>query len=243
MSAKSRGAMKNSKRQWPKRAIARFGLIVVVIYALIFLTGSRQSTPKLGIDLQGGTRVTLAPQGEEPTQDQLKQARNILEQRVNGMGVSGSEVVINGNTLVITVPGEDASQAQAVGQTSQLFFRPVAKPSMPDMEKLNKELEDMANRWVKYDVLSADEANKQMEQMTKAIAQQEAQMTGKEPKEQKAPKVSAKPLEEPSNSIEQTKRRDEVTEMLLKDRQSEDPTTQAAASALMTCQGLSLIHI
>ena len=163
MSAKTRGAMKNSKRQWPKRAIALFVLIVVVIYALIFLTGSRQSTPKLGIDLQGGTRVTLAPQGEEPTQDQLKQARNILEQRVNGMGVSGSEVVINGNTLVITVPGEDASQAQAVGQTSQLFFRPVAKPSMPDMEKLNKELEDMANRWVKYDVLSADEANKQME--------------------------------------------------------------------------------
>ena len=237
MSAKTRGAMKNSKRQWPKRAIALFVLIVVVIYALIFLTGNRQGTPKLGIDLQGGTRVTLAPQGEEPTQDQLKQARNILEQRVNGMGVSGSEVVINGNTLVITVPGEDASQAQAVGQTSQLFFRPVAKPSMPDMEKLNKELEDMANRWVKYDVLSADEANKQMEQMTQAIAQQEAQMTGKEPKKQKAPKVSAKPLEEPSNSIEQTKRRDEVTEMLLKDRQSEDPTTQAAASALMTCQG------
>ena len=110
MSAKTRGAMKNSKRQWPKRAIALFVLIVVVIYALIFLTGNRQGTPKLGIDLQGGTRVTLAPQGEEPTQDQLKQARNILEQRVNGMGVFGSEVVINGNTLVITVPGEDASR-------------------------------------------------------------------------------------------------------------------------------------
>ena len=237
MSASSRGAMKSSKRQWPKRALALFALIVVVIYALIFFTGSRQGTPKLGIDLQGGTRVTLAPQGEEPTQDQLKQARTILEQRVNGMGVSGSEVVINGNTLVITVPGEDASQAQAVGQTSQLYFRPVAKPSMPDMAKLNKELEDMANRWVKYDVLSADDANRQMEQVTKAVADQEAQMTGKKPKEQKAPKVSAKPMEEPGNSIEQAERRDEVTEMLLKDRQSEDPTTQAAASALMTCQG------
>ena len=237
MSASPRRAMKNSQRQWPKRAIALFVLIVVVIYALIFLTGSRQSTPKLGIDLQGGTRVTLAPQGEEPTQDQLKQARTILEQRVNGMGVSGSEVVINGNTLVITVPGEDASQAQAVGKTSQLFFRPVAKPSMPDMGKLNKELEDMANRWVKYGVLSADEANKQMDQGVKAISAQEAQMTGQKPKEKKAPKVSAKPLDEPSNSIEQSKRRDEITEMLLKDRQSEDPTTQAAASMLMTCQG------
>ncbi|WP_237799500.1 protein translocase subunit SecD [Corynebacterium accolens] len=229
--------MKNSNRQWPKRALALFGLIVVVIYALVFFTGNRQATPKLGIDLQGGTRVTLAPQGEDPTQDQLRQARNILEQRVNGMGVSGSEVVINGNTLVITVPGEDASQAQAVGQTSQLYFRPVAQPSAPDLEKLDKELEDMANRWVKYGVLDKDEANKKLEDVTNAVAQQEAQAEGKEPKDVKAPKVSAKPLDEPSNSIEQTERRDEVTEMLLKDRQSDDPTTQAAASSLLTCQG------
>ena len=229
--------MKNRNRQWPKRAFALFGLIVVVIYALVFFTGNRQATPKLGIDLQGGTRVTLAPQGEDPTQDQLRQARNILEQRVNGMGVSGSEVVINGNTLVITVPGEDASQAQAVGQTSQLYFRPVAQPSAPDMDKLDKELEDMANRWVKYGVLDKDEANKKLEDVTNAVAQQEAQAEGKEPKDAKAPKVSAKPLDEPSNSIEQTERRDEVTEMLLKDRQSDDPTTQAAASSLLTCQG------
>ena len=229
--------MKNRNRQWPKRALALFGLIVVVIYALVFFTGNRQATPKLGIDLQGGTRVTLAPQGEDPTQDQLRQARNILEQRVNGMGVSGSEVVINGNTLVITVPGEDASQAQAVGQTSQLYFRPVAQPSAPDLEKLDKELEDMANRWVKYGVLDKDEANKKLEDVTNAVAQQEAQAEGKEPKDVKAPKVSAKPLDEPSNSIEQTERRDEVTEMLLKDRQSDDPTTQAAASSLLTCQG------
>ncbi|MGV0381137.1 protein translocase subunit SecD [Corynebacterium accolens] len=229
--------MKNSNRQWPKRALALFGLIVVVIYALVFFTGNRQAAPKLGIDLQGGTRVTLAPQGEDPTQDQLRQARNILEQRVNGMGVSGSEVVINGNTLVITVPGEDASQAQAVGQTSQLYFRPVAQPSAPDLEKLDKELEDMANRWVKYGVLDKDEANKKLEDVTNAVAQQEAQAEGKEPKDVKAPKVSAKPLDEPSNSIEQTERRDEVTEMLLEDRQSDDPTTQAAASSLLTCQG------
>ncbi|RMB64406.1 protein translocase subunit SecD [Corynebacterium macginleyi] len=229
--------MKNSNRQWPKRALALFGLIVVVIYALVFFTGNREPAPKLGIDLQGGTRVTLAPQGEQPTQDQLRQARNILEQRVNGMGVSGSEVVINGNTLVITVPGEDASQAQAVGQTSQLYFRPVAQPAAPDMNKLAKELEDMANRWVKYGVLDKDEANQKLEDVTKAIAQQEAQAEGKEAKDVKAPKVSAKPLDEPSNSIERTERREETIAMLLKDRQSTDPTTQAAASSLLNCQG------
>ena len=68
---------------WPKRAIALFVLILFGVYALIFFTGDRSATPKLGIDLQGGTRVTLVPQGEEPTQDQLNQARVILENRVN----------------------------------------------------------------------------------------------------------------------------------------------------------------
>ena len=121
--------MKSRSRSWPKRAIAIFAALLVAVVALIFLTGSKSPAPKLGIDLQGGTRVTLVPQGEEPTQDQLKQARDILEQRVNGMGVSGSEVVINGNTLVITVPGEDAAQAQEVGQTCLLYTSPSPRDS------------------------------------------------------------------------------------------------------------------
>ena len=111
MSAPHKGAINNASRKWPKRAIMLFVVILLAVWALVFFTGDRAASTKLGIDLQGGTRVTLVPQGEEPTQDQLQQAREILEQRVNGMGVSGSEVVINGNTLVITVPGEDTQDA------------------------------------------------------------------------------------------------------------------------------------
>lgn len=238
MSAKNRGALRNRNRQWPKRAIALFALIVVAIYALIFLTGARQGTPKLGIDLQGGTRVTLVPQGEEPTQDQLQQARNILEQRVNGMGVSGSEVVINGSTLVITVPGEDASQAQAVGQTSQLLFRPVAQQPMPDMNKLNDTLLDMANRWVEYRVLSVEEANASLKQVHDAIkkaVEQSGEKKDKKSEDSQAPTVTAKPKKEPSNSLEKADFRDEMTTMLRKDRQSDDPTTISAAAALLKC--------
>ncbi|MFS0319420.1 protein translocase subunit SecD [Corynebacterium striatum] len=238
MSAKNRGALRNRNRQWPKRAIALFALIVVAIYALIFLTGARQGTPKLGIDLQGGTRVTLVPQGEEPTQDQLQQARNILEQRVNGMGVSGSEVVINGSTLVITVPGEDASQAQAVGQTSQLLFRPVAQQPMPDMNKLNDTLLDMANRWVEYRVLSVEEANASLKQVHDAIkkaVEQSGEKKDKKSEDSQAPTVTAKPKKEPSNSLEKADFRDEMTAILRKDRQSDDPTTISAAAALLKC--------
>ena len=102
-----------NSRTWPAKAIAWFIVITVALFSLILFTGDRHATPRLGIDLQGGTRVTLVPQGDEPTQDQLDQARAILEQRVNGMGVSGAQVVTDGNTLVITVPGEDTAQARA----------------------------------------------------------------------------------------------------------------------------------
>lgn len=209
---------------------------MILLYALILFTGERSLSPKLGIDLQGGTRVTLVPQGEEPTQDQLAQARTILEQRVNGMGVSGAEVVTNGNTLVITVPGEDTTQAQAVGATSQLLFRPVAEQPNPDPAALGETIEEMANRWVEFDLISVDGANQVLKQVHDAInPTTDDEGDAADDADSDAPTVTAEPRPEPENSLEAADRRDEMTEMLLKDRQSEDPTVQAAALSLMQC--------
>lgn len=232
MSVTSRRERAGSQRAWPKRALALFVLILAVVYALVFFTGDRQGTPKLGIDLQGGTRVTLVPQGAEPTADQLAQARVILENRVNGMGVSGASVVTDGNTLVITVPGEDTSQARAVGQTSQLLFRPVGVPANPDIAALPDELAAMADRWVELGVITPEQAAGAMTTVTDAINNNLEE--GAEPVE--APELTAQPLPEPANSLEATERRQEITEMLLVDRQSTDPTVQAAASSLMRCE-------
>ncbi|MGW9566333.1 protein translocase subunit SecD [Prescottella equi] len=112
----------------PVRALAVFTALVAALYALVFFTGDKSPTPELGIDLQGGTRVTLTartPDGSTPSQDSLRQAQQIIETRVNGLGVSGSEVVIDGDNLVITVPGDDSSQARSLGQTARLYIRPV----------------------------------------------------------------------------------------------------------------------
>ncbi|MBT2267445.1 protein translocase subunit SecD [Rhodococcus erythropolis] len=112
----------------PVRYLALFGVLVVALYALVFFTGDKSATPKLGIDLQGGTGVTLTartPDGSAPSQDSLKQAQEIIETRVNGLGVSGSEVVVDGDNLVITVPGDDSAQARSLGQTARLYIRPV----------------------------------------------------------------------------------------------------------------------
>ncbi|RSN20621.1 protein translocase subunit SecD [Amycolatopsis sp. WAC 04169] len=118
-------------------------MIVVALYALVFFTGSGKPTPKLGIDLQGGTRVTLSarnPDGGDPPRESLEQARSIIERRVNGIGVSGTEVVLDGSNVVITVPGEQGDQAKTLGKTAKLGFRkvvtsqpatPVQQPSTP----------------------------------------------------------------------------------------------------------------
>lgn len=113
----------------PVRAMTVFAVIVAALYALVFFTGDKSPEPKLGIDLQGGTRVTLTartPDGSTPSPDSLRQAQAIIETRVNGLGVGGSEVLIDGDNLVITVPGDDGAQARSLGQTARLYIRPVA---------------------------------------------------------------------------------------------------------------------
>ncbi len=212
--------------------MALFFLVLAAVYALVFFTPGANS-PKLGIDLQGGTRVTLVPQSEQPTQEQLSQARLILENRVNGLGVSGADVVVDGNTLVITVPGEDTSEARAVGQTSQLLFRPVAQPAVPDMAALPEVITDMANRWVEYGVITREQAQESVDGIIQAINQTQASQDPEAPQIE-APTIDAEPIEA-ENSLAAAELRQQEVDMLLADRQSEDPTVQSAASALMQC--------
>ena len=114
----------------PGRYLWVFTLIVVVLYALVFLTGDHKPSPKLGIDLSGGTTVTLTARtlnGQAPTQQQLSEAVTDIENRVNGLGVSGAQVVSNGSNIVITVPGDQGQEAKDLGQTAKLVFRPVTQ--------------------------------------------------------------------------------------------------------------------
>jgi preprotein translocase subunit SecD len=111
------------------RYIATFLALMVLLYALVFATGDHKATPKLGIDLQGGTRVALTARSEKgtPDRDQLNQARQVIENRVNKIGVSGAEVILDGNQIIITVPGEGGDQAKSLGATGQMHFREVVQ--------------------------------------------------------------------------------------------------------------------
>ncbi|HEX8867718.1 MAG TPA: protein translocase subunit SecD, partial [Lentzea sp.] len=105
----------------PAKYLASFVLIVVALYALVFFTGNGSAKPKLGIDLQGGTIVTLTARqedGAQPSEDALNRARDLIEVRVNGLGVSGAEVVRDGNNLTITVPGADMTSPSSTTATA-----------------------------------------------------------------------------------------------------------------------------
>ena len=73
----------------PGRQLAVLGGIFVVLYLFVFFAGGASGSfrdrlePKLGLDLVGGTRVTLEAtslNGQPPTAENLEEARQIIEQ-------------------------------------------------------------------------------------------------------------------------------------------------------------------
>jgi preprotein translocase subunit SecD len=101
-------------------------LIIAVAVLGVGATIITGKTPLLGLDLQGGVSVVEKPQGHVTASD-LQESQQIINNRVNGLGVSNSNVTIQGNNIVIELPGakNDTSVLKVVGQTAQLFFRPV----------------------------------------------------------------------------------------------------------------------
>jgi len=96
------------------------------------LTGTL--TPRLGLDLQGGTSVILTPKstekGKKVDSGAINQAVDIIRQRVNGLGVAEAEVQRAGNTIDISVPGKGRNDVvDLVGQTAELRFRQVYQTS------------------------------------------------------------------------------------------------------------------
>ncbi|MFI6780508.1 protein translocase subunit SecD [Micromonospora sp. NPDC050276] len=120
----------------PGRQLAVLGFIFVVLYLLVFFAGASggwkdRLEPKLGLDLIGGTRVTLeatnSVDGKPPTAENLEEARQIIESRVNASGVAEAEVVTEGNrNIVISLPGENRN-LDDVGEAAELRFRKVLK--------------------------------------------------------------------------------------------------------------------
>lgn len=116
-----------SRKPRPGRHLIYFFLGIAVAYGLVALAGSWK--PTLGLDLQGGTRITLTADKAQ-SKENLDEARRIIDQRVNGSGVTEAAVTTQGNkNIVVEVPGEDTDRDQlenTVKRQAQLRFRLVA---------------------------------------------------------------------------------------------------------------------
>ncbi len=116
----------------PPQVGSRRSLIVSLVLTVAIAFGSLAATlslgwgPKLGLDLAGGLSVVYKPTTQASLAD-MQEVVTILTNRVDGLGVSGATVNLQGTEVVVSVPGvKDARQVlAAVGQTAQLLFRPV----------------------------------------------------------------------------------------------------------------------
>ncbi len=106
--------------------IVSLALTIVISIGALVTTLSFGWGPKLGLDLAGGLSVVYKPATATSTAN-MQEVVNILNNRVNGLGVSGAQVNLQGKDVVVSVPGVSDARAvlKAVGQTAQLLFRPV----------------------------------------------------------------------------------------------------------------------
>lgn len=122
-------ATESRNRTHPLRTLIFFFTFIAVLFAIMALAGTW--APKLGLDLRGGTTITLTARNVSGSGSvdpaSLEQARTIIQQRVDSIGVGESEVATVGNDQIqVSVPNVAPAQLQEmVGQTAQLYFRPV----------------------------------------------------------------------------------------------------------------------
>ena len=125
MSPKSGG---RAQRQLRRNLITSVVVVLVITVGAFAATVFANWSPRLGLDLAGGVSVVYTAEGNHVTQSDLDETVNILNLRVNVLGVSGAQVQTTGSKQIsVSIPGvTDAQQVLAqIGQTARMYFRPV----------------------------------------------------------------------------------------------------------------------
>ncbi|MFK0152954.1 protein translocase subunit SecD [Streptomyces sp. NPDC090499] len=130
MAAPKRGRSASAQSK-PGRSLALILIAIVALTGGMFASGN--TTPRLGIDLAGGTSITLQARNEPGQPNAINKtnmdtAVEIMNRRVNGLGVSEAEVQTQGTSnIIVNIPkGTNSAEArQQVGTTAKLYFRPV----------------------------------------------------------------------------------------------------------------------
>lgn len=128
------------KRERPRRTLGFLAVLVIALFGSLFagteLTEDAAMTPKLALDLEGGTQLILTPKttdGSQVTQEDVQQAISIIRQRVDASGVAEAEITSQGGSnIVVSLPGNpDKETLDLVRRSAQLRFRPVLTVAGP----------------------------------------------------------------------------------------------------------------
>ena len=106
---------------------------VVLVVGAFGATLASGDEPVLGLDLQGGISVVLAPVGDFKP-GSLDVSVDIIRNRVDSLGVAEPEISRQGNNIVVDLPGvkDRAKARRVVGRTAELRFRPVLAEVGPE---------------------------------------------------------------------------------------------------------------
>lgn len=109
-----------------RRLVVSLVGVIVVVFGLLVGNLVAGNVPALGLDLQGGASVTLQPEGTYDAKA-LDVALTIIRARVDSIGVSEPEIIRQGDTVVVNLPGvQDQQRAlDIIGKQGQLLLRPV----------------------------------------------------------------------------------------------------------------------
>lgn len=143
MAAPKKGRRSTGAQGKPGRALLILSALLVALSAGMFASG--ETTPRLGIDLAGGTSITLTAKEQPGGKDainstNMQTAVSIIDSRVNGLGVSEAEVKTQGEeNIVVNIPkGTNERQArEQVGTTAKLKFRPVLTMAQSQSDESN----------------------------------------------------------------------------------------------------------
>ena len=107
-----------------------YWFLVVIIFAILSIFICTNIPFQLGLDLRGGSQLTLEVKPTEEitkiTSNEIEAVKAVLDKRVNGLGVSDSQLqTIGSNQLLLELPGEQdpSSAAKVLGETALLEFR------------------------------------------------------------------------------------------------------------------------
>jgi preprotein translocase subunit SecD len=128
------------------------GLVVVLLGVaayFIFIREPVTQSTRLGLDLKGGVSVQLKgyqTDGSKVTREEMDQAVQVIQQRVNSLGVTEPEVQIQGQDEVsVNIPGIKNSDraVKIIGRTAQLGFYQVlsSDPTLTEPSRTVKDSE------------------------------------------------------------------------------------------------------